>query len=244
MKAHSVIVARGLFSSKRTSLPAKWRGSDAGGKVGKTDTSSLRRKSDNGWIYPMLDILVQRETKTPNRFVPDMQISISFGREKKKTKRKEKRRKKRRGFGRVLRDRERSIFMLIGAISRISNFSPVKYHRSKVFHEGGNKSHFMEIARPPNNAQLRPPTYSSLFFFSASISTGEWVSVEGEEENYGWKVFMSVDDGNVVASLLCREGDRGRNFFEMILFFRWWLFVKKIGERGRGGYEVFSFFWK
>lgn len=29
---------------------------------------------------------------------------------------------------------------------------------------------------------------------------------------------MSVDDGNVVASLLCREGDRGRNFFEMILF--------------------------
>lgn len=55
---------------------------------------------------------------------------------------------------------------------------------------------------------------------------------------------MSVDDGNVVASLLCREGDRGRNFFEMILFFRWWLFVKKIGERGRGGYEVFSFFWK
>lgn len=163
---------------------------------------------------------------------------------KKKTKRKENRRKKRRWFGRVLRDRERSIFMLIGAISRISNFSPVKYHRSKVFHEGGNKSHFMEIARPPNNAQLRPPTYSSLFFFSASISTGEWVSVEGEEENYGWKVFMSVDDGNVVASLLCREGDRGRNFFEMILFFRWWLFVKKIGERGRGGYEVFSFFWK
>lgn len=137
---------------------------------------------------------------------------------KKKTKRKENRRKKRRWFGRVLRDRERSIFMLIGAISRISNFSPVKYHRSKVFHEGGNKSHFMEIARPPNNAQLRPPTYSSLFFFSASISTGEWVSVEGEEENYGWKVFMSVDDGNVVASLLCREGDRGRNFFEMILF--------------------------
>lgn len=137
---------------------------------------------------------------------------------KKKTKRKENRRKERRWFGRVLRDRERSIFMLIGAISRISNFSPVKYHRSKVFHEGGNKSHFMEIARPPNNAQLRPPTYSSLFFFSASISTGEWVSVEGEEENYGWKVFMSVDDGNVVASLLCREGDRGRNFFEMILF--------------------------
>lgn len=84
---------------------------------------------------------------------------------KKKTKRKENRRKKRRWFGRVLRDRERSIFMLIGAISRISNFSPVKYHRSKVFHEGGNKSHFMEIARPPNNAQLRPPTYSSLFFF-------------------------------------------------------------------------------
>lgn len=104
---------------------------------------------------------------------------------KKKTKRKENRRKKRRWFGRVLRDRERSIFMLIGAISRISNFSPVKYHRSKVFHEGGNKSHFMEIARPPNNAQLRPPTYSSLFFFSASISTGEWVSVEGEEKNYG-----------------------------------------------------------
>lgn len=104
---------------------------------------------------------------------------------KKKTKRKENRRKERRWFGRVLRDRERSIFMLIGAISRISNFSPVKYHRSKVFHEGGNKSHFMEIARPPNNAQLRPPTYSSLFFFSASISTGEWVSVEGEEENYG-----------------------------------------------------------
>lgn len=137
---------------------------------------------------------------------------------KKKTKRKENRRKERRWFGRVLRDRERSIFMLIGAISRISNFSPVKYHRSKVFHEGGNKSHFMEIARPPNNAQLRPATYSSLFFFSASISTGEWVSVEGEEENYGWKVFMSVDDGNVVASLLCREGDRGRNFFEMILF--------------------------
>lgn len=163
---------------------------------------------------------------------------------KKKTKRKENRRKKRRWFGRVLRDRERSIFMLIGAISRISNFSPVKYHRSKVFHEGGNKSHFMEIARPPNNAQLRPATYSSLFFFSASISTGEWVSVEGEEENYGWKVFMSVDDGNVVASLLCREGDKGKNFFEMILFFRWWLFVKKIGERGRGGYEVFSFFWK
>ena len=29
---------------------------------------------------------------------------------------------------------------------------------------------------------------------------------------------MSVDDGNVVASLLCRVGDRGRNFFEMILF--------------------------
>lgn len=84
---------------------------------------------------------------------------------KKKTKRKENRRKKRRWFGRVLRDRERSIFMLIGAISRISNFSPVKYHRSKVFHEGGNKSHFMEIARPPNNAQLRPATYSSLFFF-------------------------------------------------------------------------------
>lgn len=133
----------------------------------------------------MLDILVQRETKTPNRFVPDMQISISFGREKKKTKRKENRRKERRWFGRVLRDRERSIFMLIGAISRISNFSPVKYHRSKVFHEGGNKSHFMEIARPPNNAQLRPPTYSSLFFFSASISTGEWVFVEGEEKNYG-----------------------------------------------------------
>lgn len=161
---------------------------------------------------------------------------------KKKTKRKENRRKKRRWFGRVLRDRERSIFMLIGAISRISNFSPVKYHRSKVFHEGGNKSHFMEIARPPNNAQLRPPTYSSLFFFSASISTGEWVSVEGEEENYGWKVFMSVDDGNVVASLLCREGDKGKNFFEMILFFRWWLFVKKIGERGRGGYEDLVFF--
>lgn len=84
---------------------------------------------------------------------------------KKRTKRKENRRKERRWFGRVLRDRERSIFMLIGAISRISNFSPVKYHRSKVFHEGGNKSHFMEIARPPNNAQLRPPTYSSLFFF-------------------------------------------------------------------------------
>lgn len=84
---------------------------------------------------------------------------------KKKTKRKENRRKERRWFGRVLRDRERSIFMLIGAISRISNFSPVKYHRSKVFHEGGNKSHFMEIARPPNNAQLRPATYSSLFFF-------------------------------------------------------------------------------
>lgn len=104
---------------------------------------------------------------------------------KKETKRKENRRKERRWFGRVLRDRERSIFMLIGAISRISNFSPVKYHRSKVFHEGGNKSHFMEIARPPNNAQLRPATYSSLFFFSASISTGEWVSVEGEEENYG-----------------------------------------------------------
>lgn len=163
---------------------------------------------------------------------------------KKRTKRKENRRKERRWFGRVLRDRERSIFMLIGAISRISNFSPVKYHRSKVFHEGGNKSHFMEIARPPNNAQLRPATYSSLFFFSASISTGEWVSVEGEEENYGWKVFMSVDDGNVVASLLCREGDKGKNFFEMILFFRWWLFVKKIGERGRGGYEVFSFFSK
>lgn len=31
---------------------------------------------------------LQRETKTPNRFVPDMQISISFGREKKKRKEK------------------------------------------------------------------------------------------------------------------------------------------------------------
>lgn len=38
----------------------------------------------------MLDILVQRETKTPNRFVPDMQISISFGREKKKNEKKRK----------------------------------------------------------------------------------------------------------------------------------------------------------
>ena len=177
MKAHSVIVARGLFSSKRISLPAKWRGSDAGGKVGKTDTSSLRRKSDNGWIYPMLDILFNERRRHRTVLFPICKFRYRSAAKKKRTKRKENRRKERRWFGRVLRDRERSIFMLIGAISRISNFSPVKYHRSKVFHEGGNKSHFMEIARPPNNAQLRPPTYSSLFFFSASISTGEWVSV-------------------------------------------------------------------
>lgn len=115
---------------------------------------------------------------------------------KKKTKRKENRRKERRWFGRVLRDRERSIFMLIGAISRISNFSPVKYHRSKVFHEGGNKSHFMEIARPPNNAQLRPPTYSSLFFFlllsrqvNGSLSKGRRRIMD---EKFLWALMMEM----------------------------------------------------
>lgn len=115
---------------------------------------------------------------------------------KKRTKRKENRRKERRWFGRVLRDRERSIFMLIGAISRISNFSPVKYHRSKVFHEGGNKSHFMEIARPPNNAQLRPPTYSSLFFFlllsrqvNGSLSKGRRRIMD---EKFLWALMMEM----------------------------------------------------
>lgn len=115
---------------------------------------------------------------------------------KKKTKRKENRRKERRWFGRVLRDRERSIFMLIGAISRISNFSPVKYHRSKVFHEGGNKSHFMEIARPPNNAQLRPATYSSLFFFlllsrqvNGSLSKGRRRIMD---EKFLWALMMEM----------------------------------------------------
>ena len=191
-----VIVARGLFSSKRISLPAKWRGSDAGGKVGKTDTSSLRRKSDNGWIYPMLDILFNERRRHRTVSFPICKFRYRSAAKKKRTKRKENRRKERRWFGRVLRDRERSIFMLIGAISRISNFSPVKYHRSKVFHEGGNKSHFMEIARPPNNAQLRPPTYSSLFFFlllsrqvNGSLSKGRRRIMD---EKFLWALMMEM----------------------------------------------------
>lgn len=161
---------------------------------------------------------------------------------KKKTKRKENRRKERRWFGRVLRDRERSIFMLIGAISRISNFSPVKYHRSKVFHEGGNKSHFMEIARPPNNAQLRPATYSSLFFFlllsrqvNGSLSKGRRRIMD---EKFLWALMMEM----LWRPFFVEKKIEGETFSKWYYF--WWLFVKKIGERGRGGYEVFSFFWK
>lgn len=47
---------------------------------------------------------------------------VRGGREKKRKEKKKKREK--RGGGRVLRDRGRSIFKLIGAISRISNFFP------------------------------------------------------------------------------------------------------------------------
>lgn len=53
----------------------------------------------------------------------------------------------------------------------------------------------MEIAQPPNNAQLRRATYSSLslsllFSRSRQVNGSRRFSADRtEEENYGWKVF-------------------------------------------------------
>ena len=178
-------------------------------KSWKTDTSSnsLRRKSDNGRIYPMLDIRsctilslpIERETKTPSRFVPDMQISISSAvAGKKKRKEKKKKGEKRRwpGFA-----GPRTIDIQVNRRD-IENFKFFSYQlsiivdRSKVFHP---RRRWKQKPFYGNcSATEQCPTSTSNLFFSLSLSLSLLFSpsrqVNGsrrfsadrtEEENYG-----------------------------------------------------------
>lgn len=220
------------FSRKMTT------GSTQRRKSWKTDTSSnsLRRKSDNGWIYPMLDIRsctilslpIERETKTPNRFVPDMQISISSAVAGKKNEKKRKKKGEKRRWPGFAGPRTIDIQVNRRDIENFKFFSyqlSIIVDRSKVFHP---RRRWKQKPFYGNcSATEQCPTSTSNLFFSLSLSsffaitTGEWVSPLFCRSNGGGELWMKsfpaiyesvmmqtqwcpfIDD-----AILCREEDR------------------------------------